>query len=182
MVQVFWECVILHLLHKGSLDFNSLVSYSLMAISFHWIWISFLLHCGAQNLDKFVLVTLLGYCFLLFQDELSVQTLIDACISEDGKLFWLVSSPTMKDKMVRMCYWFVGFSHLSSLFVLQCLMKCYFLSDSMSRFCRLQWFPKVLQCNSKCFQFAWCLSSKGGLWLQPLYWQTDNHHTHLFLC
>lgn len=45
----------------------------------------------------------LGYCFLLFQDELSVQTLIDSCVNEDSKLFWFVSSPTMKDKMVSAC-------------------------------------------------------------------------------
>jgi len=42
-----------------------------------------------------------GYCFLLFQDELSVQALVDACFVEDGKLYWRVSSPTMKDKPVR---------------------------------------------------------------------------------
>ena len=41
-----------------------------------------------------------GYCFLLFQDELSVQHLIDACIVDDNKLYWCVSSPTMKDKPV----------------------------------------------------------------------------------
>jgi len=41
-----------------------------------------------------------GYCFLLFQDELSVQALTDACIVEDGKMYWCVTSPTMKDKLV----------------------------------------------------------------------------------
>ena len=41
-----------------------------------------------------------GYCFLLFQDEMSVQALIDACIVDDSKLYWCVSSPTMKDKPV----------------------------------------------------------------------------------
>jgi len=39
-----------------------------------------------------------GYAFLLFQDESSVQALIDACIEEDGKLYLCVSSPTIKDK------------------------------------------------------------------------------------
>ncbi|XP_015225162.1 PREDICTED: cytoplasmic polyadenylation element-binding protein 4-like, partial [Cyprinodon variegatus] len=39
-----------------------------------------------------------GYAFLLFQDESSVQALIDACIQEDGKLYLCVSSPTIKDK------------------------------------------------------------------------------------
>uniref|UniRef100_A0A3B4GC73 Cytoplasmic polyadenylation element binding protein 4 n=1 Tax=Pundamilia nyererei TaxID=303518 RepID=A0A3B4GC73_9CICH len=41
-----------------------------------------------------------GYAFLLFQDESSVQALIDACIEEDGKLYLCVSSPTIKDKLV----------------------------------------------------------------------------------
>lgn len=41
-----------------------------------------------------------GYAFLLFQDESSVQALIDACIEEDGKLYLCVSSPTIKDKPV----------------------------------------------------------------------------------
>ena len=41
-----------------------------------------------------------GYCFLLFQDEMSVQTLIEHCIVDDEKLYWCVSSPTMKDKPV----------------------------------------------------------------------------------
>uniref|UniRef100_A0A673MWK5 Cytoplasmic polyadenylation element-binding protein 4-like n=1 Tax=Sinocyclocheilus rhinocerous TaxID=307959 RepID=A0A673MWK5_9TELE len=38
-----------------------------------------------------------GYAFLLFQDESSVQALIDACMEEDGKLYLCVSSPTIKD-------------------------------------------------------------------------------------
>lgn len=42
-----------------------------------------------------------GYAFLLFQEESSVQALIDACIEEDGKLYLCVSSPTIKDKPVR---------------------------------------------------------------------------------
>jgi len=41
-----------------------------------------------------------GYAFLLFQDESSVQALIDACIQEDDKLYLCVSSPTIKDKPV----------------------------------------------------------------------------------
>ena len=48
-------------------------------------------------------VWLTGYCFLLFQDELSVQALTDACIMEDGKMYWCVTSPTMKDKLVCKC-------------------------------------------------------------------------------
>lgn len=43
-----------------------------------------------------------GYAFLLFQDESSVQALIDACIQEDGKLYLCVSSPTIKDKPVSL--------------------------------------------------------------------------------
>lgn len=47
------------------------------------------------------LLFLPGYAFLLFQEETSVQALIDACIEEDGKLYLCVSSPTIKDKPVR---------------------------------------------------------------------------------
>ncbi|KAI1898375.1 hypothetical protein AGOR_G00071670 [Albula goreensis] len=46
-----------------------------------------------------------GYAFLLFQDEGSVQALIDACIEEDGKLYLCVSSPTIKDKPVQIRPW-----------------------------------------------------------------------------
>uniref|UniRef100_H3CEF6 Cytoplasmic polyadenylation element binding protein 4a n=1 Tax=Tetraodon nigroviridis TaxID=99883 RepID=H3CEF6_TETNG len=46
-----------------------------------------------------------GYAFLLFQDESSVQALIDACIQEDGKLYLCVSSPTIKDKPVQIRPW-----------------------------------------------------------------------------
>ncbi|KAH3802916.1 hypothetical protein DPMN_156613 [Dreissena polymorpha] len=45
--------------------------------------------------------SILGYSFLLFQDEVSVQSLIEACIVDDDKLYWCVSSPTMKNKPVR---------------------------------------------------------------------------------
>ncbi|XP_069139891.1 cytoplasmic polyadenylation element-binding protein 2-like [Argopecten irradians] len=46
-----------------------------------------------------------GYCFLLFQDEMSVQALIESCIVDDDKLYWCVSSPTMKDKPVQIRPW-----------------------------------------------------------------------------
>nr|XP_028598991.1 cytoplasmic polyadenylation element-binding protein 2 isoform X1 [Podarcis muralis] len=46
-----------------------------------------------------------GYAFLLFQEETSVQALIDACIEEDGKLYLCVSSPTIKDKPVQIRPW-----------------------------------------------------------------------------
>lgn len=61
---------------------------------------------NARFLGVFVCVcicaTFPGYAFLLFQDESSVQALIDACIQEDGKLYLCVSSPTIKDKPVSM--------------------------------------------------------------------------------
>uniref|UniRef100_A0A6Q2YGR7 RRM domain-containing protein n=2 Tax=Esox lucius TaxID=8010 RepID=A0A6Q2YGR7_ESOLU len=46
-----------------------------------------------------------GYAFLLFQEETSVQALIDACMEEDGKLYLCVSSPTIKDKPVQIRPW-----------------------------------------------------------------------------
>lgn len=46
-----------------------------------------------------------GYAFLLFQDEVSVQNLIDSCIHEDDKLYLCVSSPTIKDKLVQIRPW-----------------------------------------------------------------------------
>ncbi|XP_053731537.1 cytoplasmic polyadenylation element-binding protein 3 isoform X3 [Synchiropus splendidus] len=46
-----------------------------------------------------------GYAFLLFQEETSVQALIDACIEEDNKLYLCVSSPTIKDKPVQIRPW-----------------------------------------------------------------------------
>ncbi|KAK2712946.1 cytoplasmic polyadenylation element-binding protein 3-like [Artemia franciscana] len=46
-----------------------------------------------------------GYAFLLFQDESSVQKLIDACIQDEDKLYLCVSSPTIKDKPVQIRPW-----------------------------------------------------------------------------
>ena len=46
-----------------------------------------------------------GYAFLLFQEESSVQALIDSCIREDDKLYLCVSSPTIKDKPVQIRPW-----------------------------------------------------------------------------
>nr|CAD7393606.1 unnamed protein product [Timema cristinae] len=46
-----------------------------------------------------------GYAFLLFQDESSVQQLIDACIQDEDKLYLCVSSPTIKDKPVQIRPW-----------------------------------------------------------------------------
>ena len=41
----------------------------------------------------------------IFQDESSVQALIDACIQDDDKLYLCVSSPTIKDKPVQIRPW-----------------------------------------------------------------------------
>lgn len=46
-----------------------------------------------------------GYAFLLFQDERSVQSLIDACIKDGDKLYLCVSSPTIKNKPVQIRPW-----------------------------------------------------------------------------
>ncbi|WAR22201.1 CPEB4-like protein, partial [Mya arenaria] len=46
-----------------------------------------------------------GYSFLLFQEEISVQNLIEACIVDEDKLYWCVSSPTMKNKPVQIRPW-----------------------------------------------------------------------------
>lgn len=54
--------------------------------------------------DVAVFALFKGYAFLLFQEESSVQALIDACLEEDGKLYLCVSSPTIKDKPVRNLY------------------------------------------------------------------------------
>ena len=42
---------------------------------------------------------------LFFQDESSVQSLIDACIQDEDKLYLCVSSPTIKDKPVQIRPW-----------------------------------------------------------------------------
>lgn len=39
------------------------------------------------------------------QDENSVQSLIDACITDEDKLYLCVSSPTIKDKPVQIRPW-----------------------------------------------------------------------------
>lgn len=57
------------------------------------------IHCFPCSMNN-PAVFCIGYAFLLFQDESSVQALIDACIEEDGKLYLCVSSPTIKDKPV----------------------------------------------------------------------------------
>lgn len=41
----------------------------------------------------------------IFQDEGSVQQLIDACIQDEDKLYLCVSSPTIKDKPVQIRPW-----------------------------------------------------------------------------
>lgn len=56
----------------------------------------------AHTENVHVRVCFLGYAFLLFQEESSVQALIEACMEEDGKLYLCVSSPTIKDKPVSL--------------------------------------------------------------------------------
>lgn len=46
-----------------------------------------------------------GYAFLIFQEERSVQDLIEMCVLDDGKLYMVVSSPSMKDKPVQIRPW-----------------------------------------------------------------------------
>jgi hypothetical protein len=46
-----------------------------------------------------------GYAFLIFQEEKSVQDLIETCVLDDGKLYMVVSSPSMKDKPVQIRPW-----------------------------------------------------------------------------
>ncbi|XP_045023496.1 translational regulator orb2 isoform X3 [Daphnia magna] len=46
-----------------------------------------------------------GYAFLLFQEENSVQQLIETCMQEEDKLYLCVSSPTIKDKPVQIRPW-----------------------------------------------------------------------------
>lgn len=43
--------------------------------------------------------------FVNFQDESSVQQLIEACITDEEKLYLCVSSPTIKDKPVQIRPW-----------------------------------------------------------------------------
>jgi cytoplasmic polyadenylation element-binding protein len=46
-----------------------------------------------------------GYAFLIFQEERSVQDLIETCVMDEGKLYMVVSSPSMKDKPVQIRPW-----------------------------------------------------------------------------
>lgn len=46
-----------------------------------------------------------GYAFLIFQEERSVQELIETCVMDDNKLYMVVSSPSMKDKPVQIRPW-----------------------------------------------------------------------------
>lgn len=45
------------------------------------------------------------YKYPYFQDESSVQQLIEACITDEDKLYLCVSSPTIKDKPVQIRPW-----------------------------------------------------------------------------
>uniref|UniRef100_A0AAF5PUT7 Cytoplasmic polyadenylation element-binding protein 1 n=4 Tax=Wuchereria bancrofti TaxID=6293 RepID=A0AAF5PUT7_WUCBA len=46
-----------------------------------------------------------GYVFLVFEDERSVQLLVNSCHKEDDKYYLFVSSPTMRDKPVQVRPW-----------------------------------------------------------------------------
>ncbi|MES1904503.1 MAG: translation regulator activity [Paramarteilia canceri] len=46
-----------------------------------------------------------GYCFILFNSELSVRKLIDCCIKEKNSYYWRLSSPTINNKMVQIRPW-----------------------------------------------------------------------------
>lgn len=77
-----------------------------------------------------VCVTFPGYAFLLFQDESSVQALIDACIQEDGKLYLCVSSPTIKDKPVSM--FLCHICHMLAVLVAQSMKVTQGIIDALS--------------------------------------------------
>lgn len=62
---------------------------------------------SCPTLKECICACFLGYAFLLFQEESSVQALIEACMEEDGKLYLCVSSPTIKDKPVSSAASFV---------------------------------------------------------------------------
>lgn len=46
-----------------------------------------------------------AYPTCLFQDESSVAALMEACITDDDKLYLCVSSPTIRDKPVQIRPW-----------------------------------------------------------------------------
>lgn len=46
-----------------------------------------------------------GYAFLLYQEESSVHRMIEACIEEEDKYYFYVSSPTVKGKPVQIRPW-----------------------------------------------------------------------------
>lgn len=78
-----------------------------------------------------------GYAFLLFQEESSVQALIEACMEEDGKLYLCVSSPTIKDKPVswlapplRSCFGLTETEWIYLFLWLQVQIRPWNLSDS----------------------------------------------------
>lgn len=58
----------------------------------------FILSCSTIDLE-------LINIFVYFQDESSVQQLIEACITDEEKLYLCVSSPTIKDKPVQIRPW-----------------------------------------------------------------------------
>lgn len=81
------------------LSVSAVCSAHVLPVSLLKLWVRSLLVCS-QRMSHPSCSFSAGYAFLLFQEESSVQALIDACIEEDGKLYLCVSSPTIKDKPV----------------------------------------------------------------------------------
>ena len=88
-----------------------------------------------------------GYCFLLFQDEMSVQALIEACIVDDEKLYWCVSSPTMKDKPVSPSLYVVYLPSFQLVNEAELFRFCSVLDDYV-RFCNSDFIMILYSWNS----------------------------------
>jgi len=46
-----------------------------------------------------------GYCFLLFNNEVSVRELIKSCLSEKDRYYWYFSSQTVRNKIIQIRPW-----------------------------------------------------------------------------
>lgn len=66
---------------------------------------AFLLFQVCKSTGATMLVNVLLTFFFSLQDESSVQQLIEACITDEDKLYLCVSSPTIKDKPVQIRPW-----------------------------------------------------------------------------
>lgn len=56
--------------------------------------------CLESIWSQWFIIFLVGYAFLIFQDEVSVHQLIKICHIDDGKLYMYVSSVTQTNKKV----------------------------------------------------------------------------------